>query len=357
MQPSVWKANPPEVVCVVGSHDDIPRDLAQNLRDHCHVADTLECCLSDMRSVIVKFLARQHIPPQAGATLPDRSSRVNNVTSVSRIFIPNITNLAANYGFTDQGTREIVQFMLGIKQLVRDLHATLAFTIPSQSCPFALTSRLKWTADTILSVDSFAGREQTVPYEFKEFCGLLTIERVQQVGSIASFRPPGSRFGLKRDSRKLHIELLHLPPEESRTGKSGTVAAAILAEKDGFAAPQATTAYDRTKIEIKHEALDTSVVSQTILESNKTDPIFTSSHGEPIKPSPSKYEEKGIFDGPEVNKGNQAARSIFARARAEGLLPASKGFEGQQQRDSILPPGSSCAPSKPGVKSLNSLEF
>ena len=38
-------------------------------------------------------------------------------------------------------------------------------------------------------------------------------------------------------------------------------------------------------------------------------------------PSPSKYEEKGIFDGPEVNKGNQAARSMLhERERKDSSL-------------------------------------
>jgi hypothetical protein len=226
-----------------------------------------------------------------------------------------------------------------------------------QNCPYAILSRLKWTADTAVSVDSFAGREQTVPYEFKEFCGLLTIERVQQVGSIASFRPPGSKFGLKRDSRKLHIEMLHLPPEESRTGKSGTVAAAAVAEKDGFATTHATASYDRTKIDIKHEVPEAPRVVEKSVTINGPEPIFALSLSDLSRQSPSKYAEKGMSDEPEVNKGNQAARSIFARARAEGLLPASQSFEGEKKKEAPLPLGSSCGHSKPGVRSSNSLDF
>ena len=134
----MWKSNPPEVFCTLETYDDLQCSLTAKLKDHCRVADTLECCLSDMRSAIVKFLAQHHSNSQTGATPPDRSSRVDNVTNVSRIFIPNLSNLAASYGFTDQGTRQIVQFVIGIKQLVRDLHATLAFTVRPQNCPFAI---------------------------------------------------------------------------------------------------------------------------------------------------------------------------------------------------------------------------
>ena len=36
---------------------------------------------------------------------------------------------------------------------------------------------------------------------------------------MAPHRPSACRFGLKRDRRKLHIEPLHLPPEDSRASK------------------------------------------------------------------------------------------------------------------------------------------
>ena len=76
-------------------------------------------------------------------------------------------------------------------------------------------------ADTWLTVESFAGKESQVPSDFKLFCGYLHLRRIQQVYSIApSHRPSNCRFGIKRDRRKLHIESLHLPPEESRAMQS-----------------------------------------------------------------------------------------------------------------------------------------
>jgi elongator complex protein 4 len=78
-------------------------------------------------------------------------------------------------------------------------------------------------SDSAITIDSFAGKQELVPYEFKEFCGFLIIERIQHIGTLVSYRPRALRFGLKRDRRKLHIEPLHLPPEESRAqGSAGT---------------------------------------------------------------------------------------------------------------------------------------
>lgn len=33
------------------------------------------------------------------------------------------------------------------------------------------------------------------------------------------YRPSAAKYGLKRDRRKLHVEPLHLPPEDSRASK------------------------------------------------------------------------------------------------------------------------------------------
>ena len=78
-------------------------------------------------------------------------------------------------------------------------------------------------ADSAITVDSFAGKQSLVPYEFQEFCGFLVVDRVQHLGTLCAHRPRAFRFGLKRDRRKLHIEPLHLPPEESRAqGSAGT---------------------------------------------------------------------------------------------------------------------------------------
>jgi hypothetical protein len=144
-----------------------------------------------------------------------------NLAPVSRIFLPNLADIAVRYGDSESGRRLIARFVLGLKHLIRDTNTTVTVTLQPQTCSQLLSTKLKWLSDTVLTIDTFAGRQQSVPYEFREFCGLLTIEKVQQVGTIASFRPPGSKFGLKRDSRKLHVEPLHLPPEESRAVGGG----------------------------------------------------------------------------------------------------------------------------------------
>ena len=329
----------------------------------------LERTLTNMRSAVVKFLEENAQEGKRNFTHV-RDSSVNSVTSVCRIFIPQLANLAADHGSSDENARRIVQFILGIKQLVRNVHATVAFTLLPQSSLQILLCRLKWVADTVLSIESFAGKEQSVPYEFKEFSGLLTVAKVQQSGSIASFRPPGSKFGLKRDSRKLHVEPLHLPPEQSRTGTAGSAAALASAANVGFAVDSTSIIHapeGRGRIEIKIDNIlavtESSIISPS---SSLREPSVTevgSSYSLSEIRSPSKYEEKGTYDRANSLNGNIAARSIFARARAEGLLPGSRGVEGTNtagigtQRAPPLQLGTACAPTRPGGNSSASLDF
>lgn len=91
-----------------------------------------------------------------------------------------------------------------------------ASTIPLQRC-----------CDAVLLVESFASRrEYPPPAEFRMLNGLLHIKKVSTVttslGHFADFtvtkRPAAYLFGLKRDRRKLHIQLLHIPPEDYAAG-------------------------------------------------------------------------------------------------------------------------------------------
>ena len=83
------------------------------------------------------------------------------------------------------------------------------------------------TADVVMATEGFASRyEYPPPLEFQHLQGLLTLSKVSTVtaatantgGHFADLtttkRPTAYMYGLKRDRRKLHIPLLHIPPED-----------------------------------------------------------------------------------------------------------------------------------------------
>lgn len=115
--------------------------------------------------------------------------------------------------------------------------------------PPRLAHLLASFADSRLRVESFAGAADAVPYEFKEFCGLLALQRVQAVGVLAPFRPQAHRFGLRRDRRKLHVEALHLPPEESRAFGSSDKKEGASALEPGAACGPAVGSVDKSRLD------------------------------------------------------------------------------------------------------------
>lgn len=90
---------------------------------------------------------------------------------------------------------------------------------------------LQRACDIVLETEGFASRREfPPPAEFRSLHGLLKIRKMSTVtaatahcgGHFADMtvtkRPAANLYGLKRDRRKLHIQLLHIPPEDYAEG-------------------------------------------------------------------------------------------------------------------------------------------
>ncbi len=131
--------------------------------------------------------------------------------------------------------RTVVDFLLRLRLLIRSKRVTVIMDAVPSALPDCLVpptllthhqakfNTLAKFAHTFITIDTFAGRQDQIPSEFARFCGFLEVGSVQHLGTLVAHKANGQRFGLMRDRRKLHIEPLHLPPEESRAqGSSGT---------------------------------------------------------------------------------------------------------------------------------------
>jgi hypothetical protein len=100
-------------------------------------------------------------------------------------------------------------------------------------------TQLSRTCDVVLSTEGFSSRkEYPPPPEFRDLQGLLTIAKVSTVTAATanggghygdltmSKRPAAFIYGFKRDRRKLHIPLLHIPPEDYAQG-GGSVGSGV----------------------------------------------------------------------------------------------------------------------------------
>ena len=99
---------------------------------------------------------------------------------------------------------------------------------------------LRRVSDIVLEVEGFASRsEYPPPSEFRMFHGLLKICKAATITAATANGGGGhfadmtstrqlqaDLFGLKRDRRKLHIQMLHIPPEDYVEG-GGSVGMAV----------------------------------------------------------------------------------------------------------------------------------
>jgi len=75
--------------------------------------------------------------------------------------------------------------------------------------------RLGRSCDVVLSTEGFAARKvYPPPAEFRHLLGILKIEKTTRKRTEIA----ASIYGFKRDRRKLHIPLLHIPPEDYAEG-------------------------------------------------------------------------------------------------------------------------------------------
>jgi PAXNEB protein len=81
------------------------------------------------------------------------------------------------------------------------------------------------TSDIVLATEGFAARrEYPPPPEFRHLHGILTVTKntttIKKLTEVTAWI-----YGLKRDRRKLHLPLLHIPPEDYADHHGGSVGA------------------------------------------------------------------------------------------------------------------------------------
>jgi uncharacterized membrane protein YgcG len=106
-----------------------------------------------------------------------------------------------------------------------NLPVVVLITVHSWTCkdPTSLIT-LRRAADVVMQTEGFASRiHYPPPAEFRHLHGLLLLPKVSTVTAASSGhfadmtmskRPAAHVYGLKRDRRKLHVSLLHIPPED-----------------------------------------------------------------------------------------------------------------------------------------------
>ena len=117
--------------------------------------------------------------------------------------------------------RYMLRFLSQLKALLRSSLSVCVCTVPKASINAvspSLLNELEQLSDLSLSIDSFTGAGLDVSdWEFKEYSGLFYIKKLFKMNSLTyNFTPDTLNYAFKLKKRKMYIEKLHLPPEETR---------------------------------------------------------------------------------------------------------------------------------------------
>lgn len=202
-------------------------------KTYCHSYD-LSGRMSDQRTV------EDHVTIVDGSCCdtPCQQTRVCGF----RLYQHWLTQLKQKWKEPKQGVLRLLLYRAPIQSTSVALPLLLAYIRTHQLPVVILVTTQSWTfqaglialrraSDAVLQTEGFASRVRyPPPLEFRHLHGLLLLPKVSTVTAAAancgghfanvtvSKRPPAHVYGLKRDRRKLHVPLLHIPPEDYAGG-------------------------------------------------------------------------------------------------------------------------------------------
>lgn len=144
-------------------------------------------------------------------------NHVQKSNQCAQIIIPCIDDIFLAYcSATSNAYKFLSRFLLRVKQFIWNKKVNVAISYNSKGILSASANAFEHFGDLCMSVESFASRNHAVPEEFRLFHGFLSFRKFNQRDLLSPHKISATRFGLVRDRRRLSIEALHLPPENSR---------------------------------------------------------------------------------------------------------------------------------------------
>jgi len=316
-------------------------DLSRRLQPHILQSNPIQCFSAPHATSLAEAL--DAYAAAAAAFLEGIAQRkcTGQSAGVARIFVPRLDcwldAFDCDVDGKCAGTSElaarcklIVSFTLKLKHLIRSTSTVLCLSVLPEAAPRLLLSGLVGLHDTALAVETFAGRESSIPREFHEFTGFFRVDKLQHVGCVV---PPSAaafaaQYGLKRDRRKLHICPLHLPPAESRAFGDAGSDAALERKSERMAGGLNDLAYSLgpSKMIVGSSTLQAAAAPAVVVVSQAAAPTASASAA-PLslaeKLAMARLERQGGARGAAVSISSFRPSAAAAKERTPPLAPGS----------------------------------
>lgn len=116
-----------------------------------------------------------------------------------------------------QSQREALLFLYSLRGLLRNSLCVCMISIPSHlyQSNSSFVSRMRNLSDTVISLSSFQGSEVKIPDIYSDFTGVMELKRISGLNMFLNKLPTVLTFLFTRRRKKLYIEELYIPPEQS----------------------------------------------------------------------------------------------------------------------------------------------
>ncbi|XP_076767165.1 elongator complex protein 4 [Xylocopa sonorina] len=111
--------------------------------------------------------------------------------------------------------QDVLQFLYYFRAVLRYNYAVGVITIPTEhfNNSDAIVQQIEHLSDAAIRLESFIGSEKETNPLFKDYHGLLHLQKMFAFNTIAPHEPDSRDLAFKLRRKKFIIEVLHLPPE------------------------------------------------------------------------------------------------------------------------------------------------
>lgn len=115
----------------------------------------------------------------------------------------------------DESHQDLLKFLYYFRAILRYSYAVGVITVPTEYFDKSdtIVQQVEHLSDIAIRLESFAGSQKETNPLFKDYHGLLHLQKMLTLNTMAPHNPDSRDLAFKLRRKKFVIEVLHLPPE------------------------------------------------------------------------------------------------------------------------------------------------
>ncbi|KAH8246479.1 hypothetical protein KR038_002001 [Drosophila bunnanda] len=133
-----------------------------------------------------------------------------------------LTSLGSPLWYDENFGEDLIKFLTLLMASVRNCNSVCLITMPMHliaKYDASLVPKIRQLVDYAIELESFAGSERETHLAFKEYSGLLHLQKMSALNTLAVHMPDTTDLAFKLRRKKFVIEKFHLPPELQESPK------------------------------------------------------------------------------------------------------------------------------------------